>query len=127
MKKKILWAAILAAFCATSKVSAQTNGGGTSGGDNNDTEFHTPHRGVQTSCEPQVSYDSASTVLSVMFSSNSQGGKVEIYRNGIKVVNASAQACASLCYMLRNYGKGEFKIIVRQGNTVVYSKQVTVK
>ena len=127
MKKMILWAAILAAFCATSKVSAQRNGGGTSGGDNNDTEFHTPHRGVQTSCEPQVSYNSTSTVLNVSFPVNSQGGKVEIYRNGIKVVNATVPAGASLNYVLRNYGKGEFTIIVSLGNTAVYSKQVIVK
>lgn len=74
-----------------------------------------------------TTYNSASTTLSVRFPANSQGGKVEIYRNGTRVVGVKAPAGTSLCYMLRNYGKGEFTIIVSQGNTVIYSNSVIVK
>ncbi|MBO7478812.1 MAG: hypothetical protein J6U04_12880 [Salinivirgaceae bacterium] len=54
-------------------------------------------------------------------------GKVEIYRNGVKVVDATAVASANLSFVLRNFGKGSYTIIVRQGNTVVYSNNVEVK
>ena len=86
-----------------------------------------PHKSPKTIKTPQVSYNSVSTVLNVAFPINDQGGKIEIYRNGTRVVGVKAPAGTSLCYMLRNYGKGEYIIIVSQGNSVVYSKQVTVK
>ena len=73
-----------------------------------------------------ASYNSSTTQLSVAFGAG-QGGKVEIYRNGAKVVDATAAADVTLNYVLRNYGKGEYTIIVSRGNTVFYSKQVTVK
>jgi hypothetical protein len=63
--------------------------------------------------------------LTVKFPANCQGCKVEIYRNGAKVV--SANAGATLNYVLRNYGKGNYTIVVSSGNTVVYSNSVTVK
>ena len=74
-----------------------------------------------------VSYNSASTILNVSFPTNGQGGKIEIYRNGVKVVNTTAPAGTSLCYMLRKYGKGEYAVVVSYGNTVVYSNYVLVK
>lgn len=86
-----------------------------------------PHRSPKLTSKPQVSYNSSSTVLNVSFSGNGQGGKVEIYRNGAKVVNTSAPAGATLNYVLRNYGTGNYTIIVSQGNTVVYSNNVMVK
>ena len=73
-----------------------------------------------------ASYNSSTTQLSVAFGAG-QGGKVEIYRNGAKVVNATAAAGASLSYVLRNYGNGNYTVIVSQGNTVVYSENVRVK
>jgi len=85
------------------------------------------HKCNRNNRTPNVSYNSASTVLNVEFPTNSQGGRVEIFRNGIKVVNATVPAGASLNYVLRNYGKGEFTIIVSQGNTAVYSNSVIVK
>ena len=128
MKKVFLMAALIAASGMVAEVSAQTTESGTSGGSNNDDNtFHMPHKCPKPNQTSQVSYNTASTVLNVSFPTNGQGGKVEIYRNGIKVVNTTAPAGTSLCYMLRNYGKGEFKIAVSQGNSVVYSKQVTVK
>ena len=79
-------------------------------------------------CEnPTATYNPTSTALSVRFLANSQGGKVEIYRNGVKVVNTSAPAGASLSYVLRNYGAGDYTIVVSQGNTVVYSRTMKIK
>ena len=86
-----------------------------------------PHKCPKPVVEAKVSYNPTSTVLNVEFPTNGQGGKVEIYRNGALVVRAKAPAGTSLCYMLRNYGKGEFTVIVSQGNTVVYSNSVIVK
>ena len=73
-----------------------------------------------------AAYNAASTALTVKFPSTNDG-KVEIYRNGTKVVSTVAPAGATLNYVLRNYGKGNYTIIVSQGNTVVYSNNVTVK
>ncbi|MBR2194796.1 MAG: hypothetical protein IJ911_04205 [Salinivirgaceae bacterium] len=86
-----------------------------------------PHKCPKPVVEAKVSYNPASTVLNVSFPGNWQGGKVEIYRNGTRVVGVKAQAGASLCYTLRNYGKGEFTIIVSQGNMVVYRGSYNVK
>ncbi|MBO7143484.1 MAG: hypothetical protein J6W13_01470 [Salinivirgaceae bacterium] len=61
------------------------------------------------------------------FPTNGQGGEVGIYRNGVKVVNTTAPAGATLNYALRDYGKGDYSIVVSQGNTVVYSNNVVVK
>lgn len=87
-----------------------------------------PHK-----CPPRIvgqpvstTYNSSTTQLNVAFSVR-QGGKVEIYHNGIKVVDASATAGASLSYMLRNYGKGNYTIIVSCGNNVVYNNNVVIK
>ena len=80
-------------------------------------------------CNSRViaSYNNSTTALTIRFLSNGQGGRVEIYRNGAKMVNASAAAGASLNYVLRNYGVGNYTVIVSQGNTVVYSKNMYVK
>ena len=86
-----------------------------------------PYKCPKPNSKPQVSYNCASTALSVSFHGNRQGGKVEIYRNGAKVVNTSAPAGASLSFVLRNYGNGDYTVIVSQGNTVFYSNCVTVK
>ena len=89
--------------------------------------YQPPHKCPKPNHTPRVSYNPASTVLNVSFPGNWQGGKVEIYRNGTRVVGVKAQAGASLCYTLRNYGKGEFTIIVSQGNMVVYRGSYNVK
>ena len=90
-------------------------------------ELPQPHRCQQIKKTPQVSYNSVSTVLNVLFPGNGQGGKVEIYRNGAKVVCVVAPAGASLSYVLRNYGVGNYTVVVSSGKTVVYSNNVTVK
>ena len=124
MKKVIFMAAlIVAALGGTTKVSAQTMRVFKT----NDDYFHKPHRISQTNRTPKVFYNSASTLLSVSFPTNAQGGRVEIYRNGTKVVNAAAPAGASLSYVLRKYGIGSYAIIVSSGKTVVYNNCVEVK
>ena len=85
------------------------------------------HKCLKSNQTPRVSYNFMSTVLNVSFPSNSQGCKVEIYRNGAKVINAAAPAGASLSYVLRNYGVGNYTVVVSSGKTVVYSNNVTVK
>ena len=88
------------------------------------------HRGIQTkrqNSNPIVTYDASSTALTVKFPTANCGGKVEIYRYGAKVVSANAPAGATLCYMLRNYGRGNYTVMVSSGNTVVYSRSIMVK
>ncbi len=86
-----------------------------------------PHKCPKPNSKPQVSYNCASTALSVSFHGNRQGGKVEIYRNGTLVVSVNASAGATLNYILRNYGTGNYTVVVSCGNTVVYSNIVEVK
>ncbi|MBR6082331.1 MAG: hypothetical protein IKP62_05330 [Salinivirgaceae bacterium] len=73
-----------------------------------------------------ATYNSGSTELTVNFPATN-GGKVEIYRNGTLVVSANASAGATLNYILRNYGTGNYTVVVSCGNTVVYSNSVEVK
>lgn len=92
-----------------------------------DEKYHRPHKCLSVNTTPKVSYNSVSTVLNVSFPSDSQGGKVEIYRNGTKVVNANAAAGATLVYTLRNYGNGCYTIVVSSGSTVVFTGNYNVK
>ena len=103
-------------------ISAQLQDGGPK-----DNKLNHPHKSSNHNRIPKVFYDSYSSVLDVTFSASSQGGKVEIYRNGVKVVNTTASADASLSYVLSNYGKGDYTVIVSSGNTVVYSGSYNVK
>ena len=124
MKKVFLMAALFAVSGMVAEVSAQTIGDVIRRGD---PEHPKPHKCPKPTSTPKVSYNSTSTVLNVSFSGNSQGGKVEIYRSGVKVVNTSAPAGASLSFVLRNYGKGDYTIIVIQGNMVIFSENMRVK
>lgn len=83
-------------------------------------------KGMAKGCKPAVSYNSASTALTVKFPATG-GGKVEIYRNGAKVVNVNAAAGAMLSYTLRNYGRGNYTVLVSSRNTVVYCRSMNVK
>lgn len=98
MKIFVLIAALMAAICTMTDASAQT-----------------------------VSYDTASTTLTVKFPSNSQGGTVEVYRDGEKVAEITANAGTSFGCILREYGEGNYNVIVSNGNTVVESKNFTVR
>ena len=76
--------------------------------------------------QPTVIYNASTTTLTVKMPAITSG-KVEIYRNGVKVVDVKVAAGANLNFVLRNYGKGNYAIIVKQENSVVYSSSVEVK
>ena len=84
------------------------------------------HRSPKRIIPATVNYNSSSTALTVKFPTTN-GGKVEIYRNGVKVVSTNAATGTTLSYTLRNYGKGNYTVIVSSGNTVVYNSCVEVK
>ncbi|MBQ3657487.1 MAG: hypothetical protein II956_11670 [Bacteroidales bacterium] len=115
---------------ATIHANAQnvSNGYGVAGID--PTKFPDPTRKIIN--EPikpsvNVSYNISSTVLTVSFSSISNGGTVEVYRDGVIVAGISAGGGTTFSCMLNDYGEGDYYIIVSQGNTVVYSKNITIR
>lgn len=79
------------------------------------------------SASASVSYDAASTTLTVKFPSNSQGGTVEVYRDGAKVAGISTKGGTTFSCRLHEYGAGNYNVIVSNGNTVVDSKNFTVR
>lgn len=81
-----------------------------------------PHR-----ASASVSYDAASTTLTVKFPSNSQGGTVEVYRDGAKVAGITTNGGTTFSCRLREYGAGNYNVIVSNGNTVVDSKNYTIR
>lgn len=74
-----------------------------------------------------VSYNISTTVLTVSFSSISNGGTVEVYRDGVIVAGITAGGGTTFSCLLNDYGEGDYYIIVSQGNTVVYSKNITIR
>lgn len=79
------------------------------------------------SLSANVRYDAVSTMLTVSFPSNSQGGTVEVYRNGAKVTGATSNGGTTFSCILREYGEGNFTVIVYNGNTVIDNKNFTVR
>ena len=98
MKIFVLIAALMAATVAMTDASAQT-----------------------------VSYDEASTTLTIKFQSNSQGGTVEVYHDDEKVAGITANSGTTFSCILREYGEGNYNVIVSNGNTVMESKSFAVK
>ena len=88
--------------------------------------IHTPPHKSPRQQSVSVNYNQTTTLLDILFCAE-QSGKVEIYRNGSLVACTKALAGASLSYVLSNYGKGDYAIIVSSGNTVVYSRSCIVK
>ena len=128
MKKVFLVAALIAVSGVIAEASAQTKSVVYKTTNNNhDDRHHRPHKCLSVNTTPKVSYNSVSTVLNVSFPSNSQDGKVEIYRNGTKVVSTNASAGATLVYNLRNYGGGSYTVVVSSGSTVVFTGNYNVK
>ena len=82
-----------------------------------------PHKPVSTS----VTYNDVSTVLTVNFPSNAEGGTVEVFCNGAKVTGITAGGGTTFSCILKDYGEGDYDIIVSSGNTVVYSRNVIVR
>lgn len=74
-----------------------------------------------------VSYNSLSTVLTVKFRNFSQGGTVEVYRDGAKVAGITTKGGTTFSCRLREYGAGNYTVIVSNGKTVVDSKNFTVR
>jgi hypothetical protein len=88
-------------------------------------EYKRPHR-CPKHHKPTISYNTSSTALTVNFPA-ANGGKVEIYRNGSLVVSANAPAGSTLNYVLRNYGAGDYTVVVSCGNTAIYNGIYEVK
>ena len=74
-----------------------------------------------------VSYNAVSTVLKVKFSSHSHGGTVDVYHDGVKVAGITTNSGTTFSCILREYGTGNYNVIVSTGNTVVDSKNYTVQ
>ena len=128
MKKLVLIAALIAATGAMTDVSAQDENGNKEG-HNGWKNLPIPHKSVKphTPVSANVSYDEASTILTVKFSSHSRGGMVEVYRDGAKVAGITANAGTTFSCVLREYGEGDYTVIVSNGNTVVDSRNFTVR
>jgi hypothetical protein len=52
---------------------------------------------------------------------------VEVYRDGAKVAGITANAGTTFSCVLREYGEGNYTVIVSSGNTVVDSRNFTVR
>ena len=74
-----------------------------------------------------IFYNTTTTTLTVKFCNFSHGGIVEVYRNGAKVAGITANGGTTFSCRLREYGKGNYNVIVSSGNTVIDSKNYTVK
>ena len=124
MKKILTFAAMMLVF-VSGVASAQKDCTNT----NNGVNVHSvprAHRSIRPH-KPTVTYDEASTALTVRFQSNSQGGTVEVYHDDEKVVGVTANSGTTFSCILREYGEGNYNVIVSNGNTVVESKNFAVK
>lgn len=74
-----------------------------------------------------VSYNSATTNLTVDFRENSSTYQVEVFRNGSKVAGMSASGNTTFSCTLKNYGIGNYDVIISSGGTVISSKNYIVK
>ena len=139
MKKLLMTAAVLAATMMMTSVSAQVttckalDNDSDNDPDNKTVVYdwsrkpHKIHRPTHKDVTADVSYDAASSFLTVSFPSNSQGGTVEVYRDGEKVAGITANGGTTFSCTLREYGVGNYTVIVYSGNTVVESKNYTVE
>lgn len=82
-----------------------------------------PHRQIPV----RVSYDESSTILTVYFSQYTEDSTVEVFCNGTKVTGITAGGGTTFSCILKDYGEGDYDIIVSRGNTVVYSRNVIVR
>ena len=72
-----------------------------------------------------VSYDAASTVLTVKFPP--KGGTVTVTHNGTQVASMTAGSGTTFRSELRQYGTGNYTVIVSNGKTVLETKNYVVK
>ncbi|MBR4272540.1 MAG: hypothetical protein IKQ30_06850 [Bacteroidales bacterium] len=61
------------------------------------------------------------------FPSNSQSSTAEVFREGMKVTGVTANGGTTFSCKLRDYGTGNYNVIVSSGNTVIDSRNYTVK
>ena len=130
MKKFVFIAALIAATGAMTDTSAQIGKRMCQSYDKGDrTTFCPPKRCVRPHKQntATVCYDITSTILTVKFLSNSQGGTVDVYRDGVKVAGITANSGTTFSCVLREYGEGNYSVIVSNGNTVIDSKNYTVQ
>ena len=130
MKRIVLTAALIAAIGAMTETPAQICKNAKSSHDNNGTEdWHRPHKSWRHrhGFRVETNYDEVSTMLTVSFPSNSHGGTVEVYRDGAKVAGITANGGTTFSCVLREYGEGDYTVIVYNGNTVIDNKNYTVK
>jgi hypothetical protein len=123
----LLATAIIAVSSAMTEASAQiskkciqSNDGGY--------RFHLPHRSIRPHRQipVRVSYDDSSTLLTVNFPSNTEGGIVEVFCNGSKVAGIATGGGTTFSCTLKDYGAGTYNIIVSNKKTVVYTKTIVV-
>ena len=79
-----------------------------------------PHRASAV-----ISYDAASMVLTVKFPSN--GGTLIVTHNGTQVASMTAGSGTTFRSELRQYGTGNYTVIVSNGKTVVEIKNYVVR
>lgn len=124
MKKVILLlAAVIAVSGAMTKASAQTGKkfkGQEDGGDKN--QHTSPRRQMHVN----VSYEDSSTLLTVDFPFNTEGGTVEVFCDGSKVAGITTGGGTMFSCTLQDYGLGNYNIIVSDKKTVVYTKNVVI-
>jgi len=129
MKTIVLIAALIAASGAMTDVSAQIGICMRNSDRCKDWKhFPHPHKSIRTQgASVCVSYDASSTVLTVQFTSNLHGSTVDVYRDGEKVAGITANSGTTFSCVLREYGVGNYNVIVSNGNTVIDSKNFTVR
>lgn len=129
MKRIVFIAAFIAATGAMTDTSAQVTIMRSIRNNGDKTGMPPPRQCARTyKCVVSlVSYNASSTLLTVKFPSNSQGGTVEVFRDGTKVAGIIANAGTTFSCVLREYGTGNYNVIVSNGNTVLDSKNFTVK
>lgn len=126
--KAIVLMLMLAMVAGT--VSAQTKHCASKSGKDIRHDIPIPHKNVRPSHRTKscdVSYDEASTILMVNFPSNSQGGIVEVFHDGAQVAGATSNGGTTFCCILRDYGTGNYTVIVYNGNTVIDNENCTVR
>ena len=130
MKKYIFGIAFIASLLSAADSSAQCRGISKKHSDSKDPyNVPEPHLSIRPHRQNpiHVSYDESSTILTVDFSHCSNGGTVEVYRDGVKVSAMTAGGGTTFSCVLNDYGEGDYDIIVSRGNTVVYSRNVIVR
>ena len=123
MKTVLLAAALIAVSGATTQASAQISKKLKGEEDCGDKNQHTSHRRQML---VNVSYEDSSTLLTVNFPFNTEGGTVEVFCDGSKVAGITTGGGTMFSCTLQDYGTGNYDIIVSDKKTVIYTKNVII-